>query len=114
MTETAWPVDSCAPRRTPEEMPSTTRQFIQHLPGRDEIRGAETLGKLVVDRLEKGDGKSRSTLNSQQSGEAGHGAQLPGQRTLAACLNLCLAKQLFGGFGGARASLHQQEFALEA
>jgi hypothetical protein len=53
-------------------------QLIQKLFRCDQIGGAETLRKAVVDRLEACDGIGRLTLTSQQGGEAGSRAQLPG------------------------------------
>ena len=82
--------------------PSSAAQVIQKLFGRREIRGAETLGKAVVDRLKACDGIGRSTLTSQQAGEACSSAEFPGQSTLPARTFECLPEKLFGGFSGPR------------
>src|ERR1700722_8497842 len=59
-------------------------QFFQQLLRRNQIGGAETLGEVVVDRLETGDGVDRSAPISQKPGEARGSAKFPGQRTLSA------------------------------
>jgi hypothetical protein len=53
-------------------------RLVQKLFRCDQIGGTETLRKAVVDRLEACDGIGRLTLTSQQAGEAGRCAQLPG------------------------------------
>ena len=89
-------------------------QLIQKLFRRDQIGGAETLRKAVVDRLEAGDGVGGAALIAQQAGEARRGAQLPGQRLLPARPIERLPEEILRRFRGCRSALQQKKLALEA
>jgi hypothetical protein len=61
-------------------------RFMQNPFRREQIGGAEALGKSVVDRTEAGNGFGPSTLIAQQAREACRSTQLPEQGLLPARL----------------------------
>src|SRR3984957_8069107 len=88
-------------------------QSIQKLFCRDQIGGAEPLGKAVVDRLEAGEGVSLATLIAQQAGEDSCRAQSPAQHLLPARSIERLSEDALRCFGSCSRALRQQHFTPE-
>jgi len=99
---------------TPASMAIGTAQLVQKPFRRDQIGGAETLRKAIVDRMKAGAGIRGAALIAQQAGEACRGAQLPRQRPSPARLMDRLLEVVLRCFRGAGRAMQQREFTFEA